>query len=97
MRNQRTHDIFIVCTDNLTSFSAVINVVFSKTDVKSCIVYHPRTFSKHVSYKDIKKLMADLKAIYASSDEQAPLSALREFENAWEKMHPKIASSRREN
>lgn len=97
MKNRGVQDIFIACTDNLTGFSAAINAVFPKTDVQNCIIHQLRNSSKYVSYKDIKKLMADLKAVYAASDEQAALSALDEFESAWEKKYPKIASSWREN
>lgn len=97
MKNRGVQDIFIACTDNLTGFSAAINAVFPKTDVQNCIIHQLRNSSKYVSYKDIKKLMTDLKAVYAATDEQAALSALDEFENAWEKKYPKIASSWREN
>lgn len=53
---------------------------------------------KHLTQsQDIKKLMTDLKAVYAASDEQTALSALDEFESAWGKKYPRIASSWREN
>ena len=97
MKNRGVQDIFIACTDNLTGFSAAINAVFPKTDVQNCIIHQLRNSGKYVSYKDIKKLMTDLKAVYAASDEQAALSALDEFESTWEKKYPKIASSWREN
>ena len=41
--------------------------------------------------------MADLKDVYAASDEQAALSALDAFEEAWGKKYPRIAASWREN
>lgn len=97
LKNRGVQDIFIACTDNLTGFSAAINAAFPKTDVQNCIIHQLRNSSKYVSYKDMKKLMADLKAVYAASDEQAALSALDEFEAAWKKKYPKIASSWREN
>ena len=97
LKNRGVQDIFIACTDNLTGFSAAINAVFPKTDVQNCVIHQLRNSSRYVSYKDIKKLMADLKAVYAASDEQAALSALDEFESAWGKKYPKIASSWREN
>lgn len=97
LKNRGVQDIFIACTDNLTGFSAAINAAFPKTDVQNCIIHQLRNSSKYVSYKDMKKLMADLKAVYAASDEQAALSALDEFEAAWEKKYPRIASSWREN
>ena len=40
---------------------------------------------------------ADLKAVYAATDEGAALSALDTFEGIWGKKYPRIAASRREN
>ena len=56
-----------------------------------------RNSSKYVSYKDIKQLMADLKAVYDATDEQTASSALDDFEATWGKKYPKIAPSWREN
>lgn len=50
-----------------------------------------------MSYKDLKALMADLKAVYAVVDEQAALNALDAFGERWDKKYPKIAKSWREN
>ncbi len=97
LRNRGVQDIFIACTDNLTGFAAAINAVFPKTDIQNCIIHQLRNSSKYVSYKDIKELMANLKAVYAAPDEQSALAALDEFEKNWGKKYPKIASSWREN
>ena len=97
LRNRGVEDIFIACTDNLTGFSAAINAVFPRTDIQNCIIHQLRNSGKYVSYKDIKQLMADLKAVYAAADEQSALSALDEFEGAWGKKYPKIGPSWREN
>lgn len=97
LRNRGVQDIFIACTDNLTGFSSAINAVFPKTDIQNCIIHQLRNSSKYVSYKDIKQLMADLKAVYAAADEQTALSALDDFEATWGKKYPKIAPSWREN
>ena len=50
---------------------------------KNCIIHQLRNSGKYVSYKDIKKLMADLKVVYTATDEQSALSALEEFEENW--------------
>ena len=50
-----------------------------------------------MSYKDLKALMAGLKAVYAAVDEQAALNALDAFGERWDKKYPKIAKSWREN
>ena len=72
LRNRGVEDIFIACTDNLTGFSAAIEAVFPKTEVQNCIIHQLRNSSKYVSYKDIKALMADLKAVYAAVDGLRP-------------------------
>ena len=97
LRNRGVEDIFISCTDNLTGFSAAIEAVFPKTEIQNCIIHQLRNSSKYVSYKDIKALMADLKAVYAAANETATLDALDTFAEKWDKKYPKIAQSWREN
>ena len=97
LKNRGIEDIFIACTDNLTGFSAAIEAVFSKTEIQNCIIHQLRNSSKYMSYKDIKALMADLKAVYAAVDESAALDALDAFAEKWDKKYPKIAQSWREN
>ena len=97
LKNRGVNDIFIACTDNLTGFSNAINAVFPQTDIQNCIIHQLRNSSKYVSYKDLKQLMIDLKAVYAAVDEPAAQSALDTFEAAWGKKYPRIAASWREN
>ena len=97
LRNRGVEDIFIACTDNLTGFSAAIEAVFSQTEVQNCIIHQLRNSSKYVSYKDLKALMADLKAVYGAVDEQAALDALDVFSEHWDKKYPKISQSWRDN
>ena len=73
LRNRGVEDIFIACTDNLTGFSAAIEAVFPKTEIQNCIVHQIRNSTRYVSYKDLKALVADLKAVYAAVDENAAL------------------------
>ena len=93
LRNRGVEDIFIACTDNLTSFSDAIAAVFPKTDIQNCIIHQLRNSSKYVSYKDLKALMADLKAVYAAPDEASALAALEDFSAKWDKKYPKISQS----
>ena len=50
-----------------------------------------------MSYKDLKALMADLKAVYAAVDEETALNALDVFAEHWDKKYPKISQSWRDN
>lgn len=97
LRNRGVEDIFIACTDNLTGFGAAIEAVFPQTEIQNCIIHQLRNSSKYVSYKDIKALMADLKAVYAAVDEGSALDALDIFAETWDKKYPKISKSWREN
>ncbi len=97
LRNRGIEDIFIACTDNLRGFSAAIEAVFPKTEVQNCIIHQIRNSSKYVSYKDLKALMADLKAIYAAVDEDSALMALDTFSEHWDKKYPTISQSWRAN
>lgn len=97
LKNRGVEDIFIACTDNLTSFSAAIEAVYPKTEIQNCIIHQLRNSSKYVSYKDLKALMADLKAVYAAVDEPAALDALDTFAEHWDKKYPKISQSWRNN
>lgn len=97
LRNRGVEDIFIACTDNLTGFSAAIEAVYPQTEIQNCIIHQLRNSSKYVSYKDIKALMTDLKAVYAAVDEQSALDALDSFAEIWDKKYPKISKSWREN
>ena len=87
-------DIFIACTDSLTGFSAAIEAVFPKTESQNCIVHQIRNSTRYVSYKDLKALVADLKAVYAAVDEN---TALETFAEHWDKKYLRISSSWRDN
>src|SRR5699024_422235 len=68
-----------------------------KTEIQNCIIHQLRNSSKYVSYKDLKALMTDLKAVYAAVDEQSALDALDVFGEHWDKKYPKISKSWRDN
>lgn len=97
LKNRGVEDIFIACTDNLTGFSAAIEAVYPKTEIQNCIIHQLRNSSKYVFYKDLKALMADLKAVYAAVDEPAALDALDTFAEHWDKKYPQISQSWRDN
>lgn len=75
----------------------VVDPSAPQTEIQNCIIYQLRNSSKYVSYKDLKPLMADLKAVYAAVDEQAALDALDTFWERWDKKYPKISQSWRSN
>lgn len=97
LKNRGVEDIFIACTDNLTGFASAVEAVYPQTEIQNCIIHQLRNSSKYVSYKDIKALMEDLKAVYSAPDEQSAIDALDNFAEIWDKKYPKISKSWREN
>ena len=97
IKNRGVDDILITCVDGLTGFVEAIEAVYPKTEIQKCIIHQIRNSTKFVSHKDIKVLMADLKAVYSAPDEQSALFALDTFEQKWSKKYPKIAVSWRAN
>ena len=97
IKNRGVEDILIACVDGLTGFVDAIDAVYPKTEVQKCVMHQIRNSTRFVSYKDIKVLMADLKAIYGAPDERAALHHLEQFDEKWSKKYPKIAVSWQNN
>lgn len=97
LKNRGVNDILISCHDNLTGLSTAINTVFPKTEQQLCIIHQIRNSTKYVSYKDLKPIMADLKAIYKAPSEDDALYHLEEFSEKWNKKYPQISKSWNEN
>lgn len=97
LKNRGVEDILIACRDNLSGFSQAIETVFPKTEQQLCVIHQIRNSTKYVSYKDIKAVMSDLKAIYQAPTEEDALYHLEEFKETWGKKYPQIAKSWEDN
>lgn len=97
LKNRGVKDILIACHDNLSGIVNAINTAFPKTDNQLCIIHQIRNSVKHVSYKDLKAVMADLKKIYGAVSEEAALYALEEFGEKWNVKYPQIYKSWEQN
>lgn len=93
MKNRGVRDILIACHDNLSGFANALATVFPKTENQLCIIHMIRNSTKHVSYKDLKAVMADLKKIYGAVSEDAAMFALEEFSERWSGKYPQIYKS----
>jgi putative transposase len=67
LKNRGVNDIIIACVDGLKGFPEAIQTVFPEAQVQLCIVHMVRNSLRYVSWKDRKKIAADLKKIYASA------------------------------
>jgi len=97
MKNRGLKDILIACSDNLTGMGEAIFAVYPETEHQLCIVHQIRNSLAYVSYKDRKKVAADLKLVYGSVTEDEALSALSDFDLKWRKQYPHITKSWQNN
>ena len=79
-------DILIAVVDGLTGFPTV----FPRTTVQTCIVHLIRNSLAFVSWKDRKKVMPDLKAVYRAESAEAAAARLDEFEARWGQRYPAV-------
>lgn len=97
LKNRGLQDIFIACVDGLKGFTEAIESVFPDTVTQVCIVHQIRHSLTYVSWKERKKVAADLKPIYAAPTEAEGLAALEEFVEKWDTRYPVISKSWRAN
>jgi len=93
LKNRGVQDILIACMDGLTGFPDALRAIYPQTRVQLCIVHMVRNSTKFVSYKDLKKLCADLKQVYSAADEEAGLAALEDFGKKWNDKYPMVYQS----
>ena len=97
LKNRGLEDIFIACVDGLKGFPDAIEAVYPNTQVQLCIVHQIRNSLRFVSWKERKAVAADLKTIYGAATLQQAEHALEQFAETWDKQHPSISKSWRDN
>ena len=66
LKSRGVLDVYLFCTDGLCGMMQAIEAVFPKSRLQRCIVHQVRSSTRYVSYKDIKKVVADLKKVYSA-------------------------------
>jgi putative transposase len=93
LKNRGVQDILIAAVDGLKGFPDAIESVFPQTQVQLCIVHMVRNSLRFVSWKDRKKVAADLRTIYTATTLEAAEQALDAFGAKWDERFPTIAKS----
>lgn len=93
LKNHDVEDILIACVDSLTGFPQTIEAVYPQTEIQQYTIHQIQNSTTFVSYKNIKKLMADLKRVYAAPTEETALNELELFEAKWDPIYSKIYKS----
>lgn len=97
IKSRGVEDLFIVASDNLKGLTKAISSVFPLAITQICIVHQIRNSLKHVSWKDRKKLLSDLKKIYQAKDDKSAKAALNEFKSIWDEKYGYITKSWEKN
>jgi transposase-like protein len=97
LKNRGVEDILIACMDGLTGFPEAVRAIYPNTRIQLCIVHMVRNSARFVPYKDLKKVCADLKAIYSANSEDAARHALDSFGAQWNNKYPVIYNSWQEH
>ena len=93
LKARGVQDILIACVDGLKGFPEAIAAEFPQTRVQLCIVHMIRGSLKYVSWKDYKKVTADLREIYQATTEAQALKALEDFGVKWDSQYSQISKS----
>src|SRR5215203_5459372 len=97
LKNRGLQDIFIACVDGLKGFTEAIESVFPDTITQVCIAHQIRHSLTYVSWKERKKVAADLRPIYSAPTEAEAPAALDVFAEKWDGRYPVISKSWRAN
>ena len=90
LKNRGVKTVYVFCVDGLIGFREAIASVFPDAQIQRCIIHQIRSSTRFVSYKDIKKLMADLKTVYQAINEDEASRNLARFKETWGKMYPLV-------
>ena len=97
LKSRGVLEVYLFCTDGLCGMMEAIQAVYPKSRLQRCIVHQIRSSTKYVSYKDIKKVVADLKKIYTAVTLDEAEENLRIFGNTWRKQYPSCVKSWEDN
>lgn len=74
--------VFTWC-ERYSELDKTVEAIFPNSIHQICIVHQTRNSLKYVSYKDRKKVVADIKGIYQADNENLALEALEIFKQNW--------------
>lgn len=96
LRTRGVEDILILCADGLTGLPKAVEAVFPKAIFQTCVVHLIRASTRYVSYKDLRALCKDLRAIYTAANVDDAVRALDDVETKWGKQYPQMVRSWRD-
>ena len=93
LQNRGVKDIFIACVDGLKGFPEVIESVYPKAEVQTCIVHMVRASLSYVSWKQRKQVATDLRQIYQAATAYDADLQLDAFAQKWDAVCPMVSQT----
>ena len=93
LQNRGVKDIFIACVDGLKGFPEVIESVYPKAEVQTCIVHMVRASLNYVSWKQRKQVATDLRQIYQAATAYDADLQLDAFAQKWDAVCPMVSQT----
>ena len=91
LKSRGVQDIFIACVDGLKGFPEAIESVFPHAQVQLCIVHLVRASLNYVTWKERKRVAADLRNVYRAATAEQAERELETFAAQWDHKYPTIA------
>lgn len=83
LKQRGVEDILILCADGLTGLPEAVEANFPRAIFQTCIVHLIRSSTRYVSYKDLRAVCADLKALYRAATVDEAKLELDRLEEKW--------------
>ena len=93
IHNRGVKDIFIACVDGLKGFPEVIESVYPKAEVQTCIVHMVRASLSYVGWKQRKLVAGDLRGIYQAATAVEAGLQLDAFAQKWDAVCPMVSQT----
>lgn len=97
LKTRGVQDILFLCSDNLKGIQKAVEAIYPKSVHQICIVHQIRNSLKFVSYKDRKKIIADIKGIYKAGNEDEAKHGFEVFKQNWNAKYPLAVKSWEDN
>lgn len=93
LKNRGVKKVDIFSIDGLSGFQQAILATYPESTIQRCIIHQIRYSTRYVSYKHIKDLIKDLKAVYKAPNEEEAFSNLELFKEKWNSVYPTCIKS----
>jgi putative transposase len=93
LKHRGVEDILILCADGLTGLPQAVEANFPRAIFQTCIVHLIRSSTRYVSYRDLKPVCQDLKALYQAANLEEAETAMKGIEEKWGKKYSHVTKT----